>query len=84
MATKKLTKSEKKIERAVKAKKKAIEEMEKSTPKKPTGIKVKDGADFYSHKHIINYLTETDLYKFTQQQFYIYVSRKILCFSKVI
>ena len=49
---KKLTKSEKKIERAIKAKKKAIEEMEKSTPKKPTGIKVKDGADFYAHKHI--------------------------------
>lgn len=69
---KKLTKSEKKIERAIKAKKKAIEEMEKSTPKKPTGIMVKDGADFYAHKHIINYLTETDLYKFTQQQFYVH------------
>lgn len=33
---------------------------------------IKDGADFYAHKHIINHLTETDLYKFTQQQFYVH------------
>lgn len=69
--SKKLTKSEKKIEHTVKNKK-AIEEMKKTTTKKPISINVKDGADFYSHKHIINYLTETDLYKFTQQQFYFH------------
>ena len=34
-------------------------------------INVKDGADILAHTHIINYLTETDLYKFTQQQFYL-------------
>ena len=67
MATKKkLTKSEKKIEKVVKAKK-AEEQKVLSKPKR---LKVHDGADFYAHKHVINFLTETDLYKFTQQQFY--------------
>ncbi|MBO7692277.1 MAG: nicotinate phosphoribosyltransferase [Methanobrevibacter sp.] len=67
MATKKkLTKSEKKIEKVVKANK-AEEQKVLSKPKK---LKVHDGADFYAHKHVINFLTETDLYKFTQQQFY--------------
>ena len=67
MATKKkLTKSEKKIEKVIKAKK-AEEQKVLSKPKR---LKVHDGADFYAHKHVINFLTETDLYKFTQQQFY--------------
>ena len=45
----------------------------KAPAKKPAPrVKVKDGADFYAHKHIINYLTETDLYKFSQQQFYFH------------
>lgn len=67
MATKKkLTKSEKKIEKVTKAKK-AEEQKVLSKPKK---LNVHDGADFYAHKHVINFLTETDLYKFTQQQFY--------------
>ena len=43
------------------------------TAKKVSRFNVHDGADFYAHKHIINYLTETDLYKFTQQQFYLHV-----------
>ena len=69
MATKKkLTKSEKKIEKVVKAKK-AEEQKVLSKPKR---LKVHDGADFYAHKHVINFLTETDLYKFTQQQFYVH------------
>ena len=41
-----------------------------TTTPKPMGVKHHDGADFFAHKHIINFLTETDLYKFTQQQFY--------------
>lgn len=43
------------------------------TTKKVPHLKVHDGADFFAHKHIINFLTETDLYKFTQQQFYLHV-----------
>ena len=67
MATKKkLTKSEKKIEKVIKAKKAE----EQKVLNKPKRLKVHDGADFYAHKHVINFLTETDLYKFTQQQFY--------------
>lgn len=42
-----------------------------TTTPKPRGVKHHDGADFFGHKHIINFLTETDLYKFTQQQFYL-------------
>lgn len=69
MATKKkLTKSEKKIEKVIKTKK-AEEQKVLSKPKR---LKVHDGADFYAHKHVINFLTETDLYKFTQQQFYVH------------
>lgn len=37
----------------------------------PRGVQHHDSADFWGYKHIINYLTETDLYKFTQQQFYL-------------
>lgn len=63
MATKKKTITKKSTTKKVVAK----------TPvKKPAGVKHKDGADFYAHKHIINYLTETDLYKFSQQQFYFH------------
>lgn len=43
------------------------------TKKKVSNLKIHDGADFFHYKHIINYLTETDLYKFTQQQFYLHV-----------
>ena len=41
--------------------------------KKISRLNVHDGADFYAYKHIITHLTETDLYKFTQQQFYLHV-----------
>ena len=34
--------------------------------------KTTDGADILTKNHIINYLTETDLYKFSQQQFYFH------------
>ena len=53
-------------------KQKQAKKVATTTTKKPTKLKVHDGADFYAHKHIINYLTETDLYKFTQQQFYVH------------
>jgi nicotinate phosphoribosyltransferase len=53
-------------------KQKQAKKVATTTTKKPTRLKVHDGADFYAHKHIINYLTETDLYKFTQQQFYVH------------
>lgn len=43
-----------------------------TTNKEKTTKKVHDGADFFAHKHIINFLTETDLYKFSQQQFYFH------------
>ena len=51
-------------------KQKQAKKVATTTTKKPQRLKVHDGADFYAHKHIINFLTETDLYKFTQQQFY--------------
>ena len=63
MATKKKTITKKSTTKKVVA---------KTPAKKPAGVKHKDGADFYAHKHIINYLSETDLYKFSQQQFYFH------------
>ncbi len=50
--------------------KKVVKKAPVQEPEQPKGVKHHDGADFYHHKHIINFLTETDLYKFTQQQFY--------------
>lgn len=52
-------------------KQKQAKKVATTTTNKPQRLKVHDGADFYAHKHIINFLTETDLYKFTQQQFYL-------------
>lgn len=58
---------------AKKTKKKTTEKkiQTPTTTPKPRGVKHHDGADFFGYKHIINFLTETDLYKFTQQQFYL-------------
>ena len=49
--------------------KKVVKKAPVQEPEQPKGVKHHDGADFFHHKHIINFLTETDLYKFTQQQF---------------